>query len=264
MTVRRPGATRPLFEWGGGTDEDHAVLEGWAAATPEEMGPLRARFRGGVHARVWAKGALLALDLGLALGLLRALVGSREGLVRDIVIGFVIAVVVVVAGLLLLVLAARRRRHDVHRGGLVLRARPDAPAAVVPWESVDPGRAFITPSTATATRPLASVAQRLVRPPGAVVNGSVRAPGGADGAGGANRVLRHRPVTGESPFGWWQMGVSDPVAVLVAVESAMVAEGYPAQELASRALFRETTLRAMGKDAAEALDRGLRDPLRPT
>lgn len=236
--------TRRFFEWQGGTDEDHAVLESWAAATPADMGPVRVRFRGGVHGRVWTKGALLTLDLGLALGLLRALVGSPEGMTRDILAIFVGVAALVGVALLALVLVARRRRHDVHRGGLVLRATADAPAAVVPWASVDPGRVFIAPTTATATRPVAAYVQRAVRPPAAVVNGAVRGRGG--------------------PFGWWQMGVTDPVAVLVAMESAMVAEGYPAQEMASRALFRETTLRAMGKDAATALDRALGDPLRPT
>lgn len=261
MTARRPAVTHRLFEWHGGTTEDHAVLARWSAATVADMGPLRARFRGGVHARLWPKGALLALDLGLGLGLLRAVVGSREDLVRDVVAIFVGVSVLVGTVLLLLLLAARRRRHDVHRGGLVLRATADAPAAVVPWASVDPGRAFIAPSTATATRRVASYVQRAVRPPAAVVNGSIRGPGGQDGAGGANAVLRHRPVDGDGPYGWWQIGVSDPVAVLVAMESAMVAEGYPAEGMASRALFRESTLRATGRDVAKALDRALADPV---
>lgn len=261
MTARRPAMKNQFFEWHGGTDEDHAVLAGWAAATPEDMGPVLARFRGGVHARLWAKGALLALDLGLALGLLRAMVGPDEDLTRDVVAIFVGAAVLVGGALLSLLLAARRRRHDVHRGGVVLRATADAPAAVVPWSSVDPGRVFVAPTTATATRWLAARVQRAVRPAAAVINGSVRGPGGSDDPDGTNAVLRHRPGTGDGPFGWWQIGVADPVSVLVAMESAMVAEGYPAAGMASRALFRETTLRAMGRDAATELDRALADPV---
>lgn len=258
MTARRPAVTNQFFEWHGGTDEDHAVLASWSAATAEDMGPLLARFRGGVHARVWTKGALLALDLGLALGLLRAMVGPRENVTRDLVAIFVGGAVLIGGALILLLLAARRRRHDVHRGGVVLRATADAPASVVPWSSVDPGRVFIAPTTATATRWVAAHVQRAIRPPAAVVNGSVR---GTEHAAGANAALRHRPVAGDGPFGWWQIGVSDPVAVLGAIESAMVAEGYPAAGMTSRALFRETTLRAMGRDAATELDRVLDDPV---
>lgn len=258
MRARRPAVTNQFFDWHGGTDEDHAVLASWSAATAEDLGPLQVRFRGGVHPRVWTKGAVLALDLGLALGLLRAMVGPQEDLTRDVVAIFVGGAVLVGGALLLLLLAARRRRHDVHHGGLVLRATPDAPASVVPWSSVDPGRAFIAPTTATATRWLAAHWQRAVRPPAAVVNGSIR---GSEEAAGANAALRHRPVAGDGPFGWWQIGVADPVAVLVAIESAMVAEGYPAAGTASRALFRETTLRAMGRDAATELHRVLEDPV---
>lgn len=263
MTARRPAMTNGFFEWHGGTTEDHAALASWSAATAEDMGPLRARFRGGVHARLWTKGTVLVLDLGLGLGLLRAFVGPREDLARDVVVLFVGAAALVAVALLLLLLAARRRRHDVHSGGLVLRATADAPASVVPWASVDPGRAFIAPTTATATRRGASFVQRAIRPPAAVINGSILGAGGREGSAEVT-ALRHRPVVGDGPFGWWQIGVSDPVAVLVAMESAMVAEGYPAEGMASRALFRESTLRAMGRDAAKALDRVLSDPLRPT
>lgn len=261
MTARRPAVTQRFFEWHGGTDADHAVLASWSAATAEDMGPLLVRFRGGVHARLWTKGALLALDLGLALGLLRAFVGPQEDLTRDVLAILVGVVALVGAALLLLLLAARRRRYDVHRGGIVLRAAAGAPATVVPWASVDPGRIFITPSTATATGRVASRVQRAVRPPAAVVNGSVRGSGGPNDTGAANAVLRHRPVSGDGPFGWWQIGVADPVAVLLAIESAMVGEGYPAAGTASCALFRETTLRGTGRDAASALDRAHGDPV---
>ncbi|NYF99415.1 hypothetical protein [Janibacter cremeus] len=257
MTAGRPTVTHQFFEWHGGTDEDQAELASWSDARAADMGPLLARFRGGVHARLWGKGALLAVDLGLAFGVLRALVGSPEDLARDVVAIFLAATVLVGMALVLLLLAARRRRHEVRSGGLVLRATADAPAAAVPWASVDPGRAFIAPSTATATGRVASFLQRAVRPPAVVVNGSVR---GADGPDGANAVLRHGRV-GEGSFGWWQIGVGDPVAVLTAMETAMVAEGYPAEGMASRALFRESTLRAMGRDAARVLDRTLADPV---
>ncbi|WP_338747992.1 hypothetical protein [Janibacter alittae] len=253
--------TNRFFEWHGGTDRDHAELGSWATATPRDMGPRVACFRGGVHVRLWTKGALLALDLGLAFGLLRAMTGPGDDLPRDVFVIFVGAAALVLVALLLVRLAARRRRYDVHSGGLVLRATADAPASVVPWASIDPGRTFIAPSTATATRPVTAWVQRAIRPPAVVVNGSVRGAGGPEDPGGVNDVLRHRPVAEDGPFGWWQIAVPDPVAVLVAMESAMVARGYRADGMASRALSRETTLRAAGRDPVTALDRALTDPV---
>src|SRR5699024_5672330 len=163
-------------------------------------GPVRASFRGGVHVRLWGRAALLALDLALVGALARTLLGPEAAVARDVGVIFLGAAVLVGLVLLVVLLRARRRRHDVHRGGLVLRASADTPAAVVPWASIDPGRIFITPSTTTATGWVIARAQRAVRAPAAVVNGSVLAPGGSHGPGGENGALRHPSVATESPF----------------------------------------------------------------
>lgn len=74
--------------------------------------------------------------------------------------------------------------------------------------------------------------------------------------------MQHRPRPIDSPFGWWQLGVGEPSALIEAIEFAMVADGYPAAGLAAHALARRATVADMRRDSSYQQERRLADPPR--
>lgn len=258
----RFGMSRSFYGWCGGTREDVEALAFFDGARPEQMGALVACFRGGVTGTMWAKAAVLGVVIGLMVSVLVLVFwpderGSTVAMLSPVfVLGFVLTIVAVVA------LIARRYRHEVRRHGLVLRSLVGR-AEVVPWATVDPGRMFIGDSIRAATRmPLALHRQRAVFPPAVMVNGWTNRPRGSfEAFERFSGDYRYQPMPIDSPFGWWQLGVTDVRSFLTVVESAMVADGYPATGLTRFVLSRRFTARDLRRDPRVPRERALEDPV---
>lgn len=209
----------------------------------EGSGPVIARRHGGVAVRMWGRAGLLALDLWLVACVVRILVGAREDFVRDAV-GLLLAV----AALVLVLAAAavwRARRHvyELHEHSLTLRRRGASGAVVIPWASVDPGRVLLSsPTRLPPTWWPAGWLRWALAPPVVLVNGS-------DDSSG-------------SPFAWWRLEVADPVDLLTAIESAMIAGGQPAQGLAADVIGRRQPAGVPTQLAMDELERGPAEPAR--
>lgn len=253
---------RRFYEWSGGTPQDHEALAWFSGARPEQMGPLLASFRSGVVAAVWAKVVLTVA--GVSLALVALTVAADPSVERTIaaVLAVVGLAAVVVVVMIVVALVARRYRHDVHAHGLVLHG-PMANEQVIPWATIDPGRVFIGRTLRAITRmPAALGRQRAMFAPAVMVNGWTSRPQGS------NEVFeqfsadyRYQPRPIDSPFGWWQLGVTDPRSFLMAIESAMVADGYPAAGLTPFALSRRYTARDLRRDPRIQQERALEDPV---
>ena len=254
--------TRQYYAWAGGTPDDHAALARMSAAGPADMGPLLASFRGGVGAR--ALGRSLALLALVCVGLGAMVAGLAPGgpSLALVVGAWCVAAAVYLPAMLGVHLAARRTRQDVHRHGLVVRG-PGSRAEALPWESMDPGRIFIATSVRAMTRmPLALHRQQAVLPPGVVVNAWTDRPlGSLPVAEALSQGYRYQPAPTDSPFGWWQLGPSDPRAFLQAVEAAMVADGYPAAGLTPFVLARRVRAGDLRRAPELQRERALVDPV---
>lgn len=225
------------------------------------MGALVARFRGGVALGAWGAVVLVGLAAGVVLGALVLVLAPGDALVPALA-ACGIAVLVAVLAAAAAVLGARRYRYDVHAHGMVLRGLRGG-YDVIPWASVDPGRVFIARSVRAMTRmPIALHRQRAVFPPGLVLCGWTTRPTGTHEAIEAfSSGYRYQPMAGETPFGWWQLGVADPAALLAAIEYAMVADGYPAAGLAPFALSGRCSAGDLRRNPAIQRERQLTDPV---
>lgn len=253
--------TRAFYQWSGGTEADHAALAWFAGARPEQMGPRLATFRGGLTGRAWLGALVLVSVVSIALSVLVALLAPDPG------VGTVVGTCVVTAGLSLLVLLAvwllaRRHRCDVHAHGLVASGAWGG-AEAIPWATIDPGRVFVATTVRAMTRmPLALYRQQATLPPGVVVNGWTQRPVGTTWWFEAfSSAYRYQPQPSDSPFGWWQLGPTDPRAFLTAMEQAMVADGYPAAGLTPFALSRSVDAGDLRRDPALQRERLLTDPV---
>lgn len=234
--------SRAFYQWSGGTPQDHEALAWFSGAGPEHMGPRVAGFHGGLTARAWAGSFALCAVVVVALGLLLALL-APGGASGGLLLGLVCTVGATFGAVMLLVWAlARATRQDVHQHGLVVRGLWGRREAI-PWATIDPGRIFIAETVRSMTRmPLALHRQQAVLPPGVVINGWTDRPLGSLPAVEAfSQGYRYQPSPSETPFGWWQLGATDPQAFLRAIEVAMVADGYPAAGLTPFVLARRVT-----------------------
>lgn len=198
----------------------------------------------------------LGLDLWLVLSLVRMALGSRDHFVRDV--GLLFLVAAAVGGVIIgaIVSAARRRRYDIHQHGLVLRGRRGEQVAVIPWTTVDPGRVLLsTPSRRVRAWTPLGLLDWATRPTIVLINGWVRSPNDL----GQGRRHRYDTGTYDYPFGWWQLGVTDPVHLLTAIESAMVADGHPARGLTAAALSQSYSAGPATLAAARELERASAD-----
>ncbi|WP_435203063.1 hypothetical protein [Janibacter sp. GS2] len=198
----------------------------------------------------------LGLDLWLVLSLGRMALGARDHFVRDVGILLLVAVAVVGVVTAVIVSAARCRRYDIHRHGLVLRGRRGEQVAVMLWASVDPGRIILsTPSRRVRAWTPRGLLDWATRPTIVLINGWVRGPNDL------SQGRRHRYDTGtyDYPFGWWQLGVTDPVHLLTAIESAMIADGHAARGLTAAALSQSYSAGPATLAAARELERASAD-----
>lgn len=226
--------------------------------SPDELGSVRHRRSGGVAQRLWRRAGVLVLDLWLVAGLVRMFSGSREHFLRDVALLLVAVAAVVALVCLGLVERARRRTYELRQHGLVLRGRGQDDGVVIPWATVDPGRIILSsPPRGVAARTPTGLLEWLVRPTTVLVNGWGHLP---DGREDVASLHRYEPGASESPFGWWQLRVADPVDLLTAIESVMVGDGHPARGLAEGALSRRYGAGAPTRVAARELERGLTDP----
>lgn len=253
---------RAPYEWAGGTAHDHESLAWFSHVYSAQMGPRHSSFRDGVTLLAWARAIGLLVLVCLLLTALIVTVGpegQRVGMVMTLWLatsGLYLLVMMVVA------LLARRYQHHVHAHGLVLSG-PWGRTEVIPWATIDPGRTIIATTVRAMTRmPVALHRQRAVLPPGVVINGWTGRPTGSHEAFEAfSSGYRYQPQASDSPFGWWQLGVTDPEAFLRAVEAAMVADGYPAEGLAPFALSRRVTARDLRRHPELQRERLLTDPV---
>lgn len=251
---------RTFYQWAGGDPQDHESLAWFSGAAPQQMGACVTQFRGGFAGSVWAKGACLGIVCGLGVFVFALLAAPAHGLVVGSV-GLLLVLLLTAAILVAAALLARRYHHNVHQHGLVLTG-PKGDVHAIPWATVDPGRIFIATSTRAMTRmPLALHRQRAFFAPGVVLNGWTDRPKGTHAAFEAfSSGYRHQPMPKDSPFGWWQLGVADPRELLAAIESAMVADGYPAAGLTSFALSRRFAAGDLRRNPALQEERALTDP----
>ena len=254
--------TRAFYQWSGGTPQDHEALAWFSGATPEHMGPRVAGFHGCLTARAWASSLALCAVVVVTLGLLVALL-SPEGPSVGLLLGVACTVGGIFFAIMVLVWAlARATRQDVHQHGLVVRGAWGRREAI-PWATIDPGRIFISKTVRSMTRmPLALHRQQAVLPPGVVVNGWTDRPlGSFPGLEAFSQGYRYQPAPSETPFGWWQLGTTDPETFLRAVEAAMVADGYPAAGLTPFVLARRVTATDLRRAPELQRERMLTDPV---
>lgn len=254
--------TRAFYQWAGGTEADHEALARLSAAMPEQMGPRVASFRGGLTAGAWGRALALMLAVYVALVPLDILAGQGS---PDPVRWLAMCAVFTACylPLLLVVLFLARRHHqDVHVHGLVVRGAWGA-AEAIPWASIDPGRIFIATTVRAMTRmPLALYRQQAVLPPGVIINGWTQRPQGRHAVFEAfSAGYRYQPQPGASPFGWWQLGVTDPARFLASIEQAMLADGYRVAGLTPFVLSRQVSGTDLRRDPAMQAERALTDPV---
>jgi hypothetical protein len=252
--------SREFYQWGGGTEQDHAALAWFSGSGRAQMGALRASFRGGIAPIAWAKALALMVVL---CGLVGALVGvvGPDGSGLGAVVGAVAATAVLY--LLIVVaawVAARCHGFAVHEHGLVVTTAWGSPEAI-PWATIDPGRVFVATTVRAMIRmPLSLSRQRAVFAPGVVINGWTDQPrGSVEWFEQFSSGYRYQPRPVDSPFGWWQLGVTSPQDLLVAIESAMLADGFPAAGLTSFALSRSAGGIELRRDPSLQGERALTD-----
>lgn len=254
--------SRAFYQWSGGTSQDHEALAWFASAQPQQMGPLVRSFRGGIAGRAWWRslGTMLAFAAFLTV---IALVAAPAETRASVIPGVLVLAVAVWAFVMVCAWAtARLQRTAVHAHGLVVSAPGSGPEAI-PWATIDPGRIFVATTVRAMTRmPVALYRQQAVLPPGVVINGWTKRPlGGSLLAENLSSGYRYQPTPSDAPFGWWQIGATDPQALLSTIEAAMVADGYPAAGLTPFVLSRAVTARDLRREPALQAERGVTDPV---
>lgn len=149
-------------------------------------------------------------------------------------------------------------------GLLVALLSPEGPSVgLLLGVACTAGGIFLAMTVRSMTRmPLALHRQQAVLPPGIVVNGWTDRPLGSMPALEAfSQGYRYQPAPSETPFGWWQLGATDPEAFLRAVEAAMVADGYPAAGLTPFVLARRVTASDLRRAPELQRERMLTDPV---
>lgn len=240
MSGPRQPAGRSLFHHDG-SPEAQAYLDALVARVTAEPGRQLAVFR----ARPTI-GLLSAILVPAVLLAVLAVVIAPDPFIAVVPlgIGLLAAAIFVVAGLL--------DRVRVHEHALVLGFRGQL---VVPLETVDPGRVYVSRAL-FLTRHVAAPpgATRGTAGPMVVVNGWQRPMAGMNVAGA--------PVHGASVFGWYLLGARDQRAFLDALESAMVGSGLEAARGLREATLSLRRLRpTSARDGAPlVLPRGTTDP----
>lgn len=149
-------------------------------------------------------------------------------------------------------------------GLLVALLSPEGPSVgLLLGVACTAGGIFLAMTVRSMTRmPLALHRQQAVLPPGIVVNGWTDRPLGSMPALEAfSQGYRYQPAPSETPFGWWQLGATDPEAFLRAVEAAMVADGYPAAGLTPFVLARRVSASDLRRAPELQRERMLTDPV---
>lgn len=237
---------------------DHGPRADLSKLVTRDLGPVIVRHRGGVSLRLWRRMAMVAVDVWLVLGVARMALGSRDHFVRDFALLGLLAAALVLLGCLAIVAFARRYRYDIHQHGLALRGRNEALGALVPWATIDPGRVLISdPPRQVGRWTPQGLLEWAARPPLVLINGWVCRPNDQP------HSLVHRFDSGaeSTPFGWWQLGVTDPLHLLTAIESAMVTHGYSAQGMTAAAMDRHHVAGPATQRAARELERAPGDSI---
>lgn len=237
---------------------DHSSGTDLSKLVTKDLGPVIERHRGGVSLRVWRRMAIVAVDLWLVLGVARMVLGSQDHFIRDFALLGLVAAALVLLTCLGIVAFARRYRYDIHHHGLALRGRKETLGALVPWATVDPGRVLISDPPRQVSRwTPRGLLDWAARPPLVLINGWVCRPNDQP----HSAAHRYITDTGGSPFGWWQLGVTDPLHLLTAMESAMVTHGYSARGMTAAAMDRHHVAGSATQRAARALERGPGDSI---
>ncbi|WP_156374163.1 hypothetical protein [Cellulomonas sp. Leaf334] len=209
--------------------------------TASDQGEVRATFRPWPGRTAW--GVIVAL-LVLTGTYTFSAPDTTEMWVRSALLGSLVfwTAVVVAAGAI--------DRHRVCEHGLVVGFRTRS-KYVIPWSTIDPGRVRVVRRPLLLGRreemPTSSphyrvgwLSTRAVAVNGldTAIDGWTRVPGllgvtDAAELGGRARI---------TPFVWWLLGTQRPRELLEAMEAAMVADSYPAQGMAERALRQTVTL----------------------
>lgn len=248
--------SREFYQWGGGTEQDHAALAWFSGAGPAQMGALRVSFRGGIAPIAWAKALALMVAVCVLVGTLVAVVGPDGAVLGAVALTAVVFLLILLATWV----AARSHGFAVHQHGLVVTTAWGSPEAI-PWATIDPGRVFVATTVRAMIRmPLSLSRQRAVFAPGVVINGWTDQPrGSVEWFEQFSSGYRYQPRPVDSPFGWWQLGVTSPQDLLVAIESAMLADGFPAAGLTSFALSRSAGGIELRRDPSLQGERALAD-----
>jgi hypothetical protein len=121
---------------------------------------------------------------------------------------------------------------------------------VVPWSTIDPGRVRVLRRPLLIGRrdemPSSSPHYRVgwLSTQAVVVNGLDTAIDGWTRVPGLLGVTDEAQLGGRAritPFVWWLLGTQRPRQLLEAMEAAMIADGYPAQGMADRAVRQTVT-----------------------
>jgi hypothetical protein len=153
--------------------------------------------------------------------------------------------------IVLLVAVGVAERHRVCEHGLVVGMRTKS-RFVIPWSTIDPGRVRVVRRSNLLGRLPGRTSSSPHFRHGAA-SGTALALNGLDSAvgGWANipgivevtDAVRPGSRARRTPFVWWYLGGRHPERLAQAIEDAMVADGYPAQGLAERAVTQACTLR---------------------
>jgi len=226
-------------------DEQGAVdtLVALAELDHRDMGEVRAVFRAWPGTVFWVVSAVVVLAMP-ALAMLTPNPDDRLWLAL-LMTGVWLFWVLVLAGVGLI------ERHRVCEHGLVLGWRTRS-RYVVPWSSLDPGRVRVVRRSNLLSRipgmPPSSPHYRVGMVSGtalalngfdSAVEGWLQVPGMLEVTDARSPGSRWR----RTPFVWWFLGTRRPERLVRAIEDAMVADGYPAQGMADRALAQARTLR---------------------
>ncbi|KQR17330.1 hypothetical protein [Cellulomonas sp. Leaf334] len=233
---------REFLELGGPDDASLDRLLAVADQGRQDMGAVRATFRSWPGTVFWILAAVVVLPWGaLAVALPEA-----QGRIVAAAVGCTFLLFVA-----LLVGVGVAERHRVCEHGLVVGMRTKSPF-VIPWSTIDPGRVRVVRRSNLLGRLPGRTSSSPHFRHGAA-SGTALALNGLDSALGG---WRHLPGVVEvtdavrpgsrarrTPFVWWYLGSRHPERIARAVEDAMVADGYPAQDLTDRAVAQGCTLR---------------------
>lgn len=153
---------------------------------------------------------------------------------RDVGLPFLLVVAIANLVALGVVVGGRRRRYDIHRHGVVVRGPRGKMEAVIVWARVDPARVLIStsPPRVRAWTPR-GLLEWVARPTKVLIHDQRHRPSQSP-QGEAHH--RYEPKTHDSPCGWWQLDVTDPVHLLTTIEAVMIADGHAARGLTAAAL----------------------------